>query len=141
MSDRVQVREAGPLLAVLVAALPGWKRSTLKDRLKAGAIAVNGETVTRHDHALKPGDGVEIGARGQLRVTRSALQLSVLYSDEHLIAIDKPSGLLSVSTNKESKRTALAMVRDTLGRRARLWLSAPLAVKNTAYGGCVSARA
>jgi len=43
MSDRVIVTEPGSLLAVLVEHLPGWKRNTLKDRLKAGRIEVNGQ--------------------------------------------------------------------------------------------------
>ena len=121
MSDRVQVTEPGPLLAVLIERLPGWKRNTLKDRLKAGRIEVNGQAVTRHDHALRPGDLVEIQAKGTERSPRRGARLVVLHTDEHLVAVDKPCGLLSVSTEREKQRTALAMVRDALGHRERLW--------------------
>ena len=47
-----------------------------------------------------------------------------LSPDEHLIAVDKPAGLLSVSTERQRERTALALMRDALsrpGRQARLW--------------------
>ncbi len=121
MSDRVQVTEPGPLLAVLLDRLPGWKRTRLNDRLKAGRIEVNGLPVTRHDHALQPGDLVEIRPKGGGRASRRAAPLVMLHTDDHLVAIDKPSGLLSVSTEHEKQRTALAMVREALGRRERLW--------------------
>ena len=121
MSDRVQIKESGPLLAVLVERFPEWRRITLKNRLKAGLIEVNGQATTRHDHALVPGDLIEIWAKGTERSRRGRGQLVMLHTDEHLIAIHKPRGLLSVSTEREKQRTALAMVRDGLGRRARLW--------------------
>ena len=44
--------------------------------------------------------------------------------DNANIAIDKPAGLLSVSTERQRERTALALVRTSLsrpGRRAQLW--------------------
>jgi 23S rRNA pseudouridine1911/1915/1917 synthase len=121
MSDRLQVTAPGPLLAVLLDRLSGWKRNTLKGRLKAGRIEVNGQPVTRHDHALQPGDLVEIHAKDKARSSHRKVPLVMLHSDEHLVAIDKPSGLLSVSTDHEKHRTALAMVRDSLGHRERLW--------------------
>jgi 23S rRNA pseudouridine1911/1915/1917 synthase len=121
MSDRVTVTEPGSLLAVLVERLPGWKRNTLKDRLKAGRVEVNGQSITRHDHALRAGDLVEIRAKGTERSPRGGVQLATLHTDDCLVAIDKPSGLLSVSTDQEKRRTALAMVREALGRRERLW--------------------
>jgi len=121
MSDRVHVSEPGTLLSVLCEHLSGWKRSTLKDRLKAGAIAVNGDPVTRHDHPLVPGDLVEIRPKEPRPSGARHPKFVTLYTDEHLVAIDKPCGLLSVATELEKHQTALALVRDSLGHRERLW--------------------
>lgn len=117
----------GPLLQFLLGALPGWKRATVKERLRRGAVRVNGVAVTRHDHALKAGDIVEVlpgrmapGGEGR----RARIRL--LYDDRDLVAIDKPAGLLSVATEREHERTAMHLTRLLLQERGarrsqRLW--------------------
>ncbi len=46
---------------------------------------------------------------------------TTLFIDDDLVAIDKPAGLLSVSSAREREKTALALVRASLGKNARLW--------------------
>ena len=125
MGERLTVDEPAPLFEFLVRRLDGWHRNTLRERLREGCVRVNGETVTQRDHPLRGGDSVEVVARdeGAPRSPRPR-GLDVLYVDEDLIAIDKPVGLLSVSTARQRERTALALVRSSLsrpGRPARLW--------------------
>jgi 23S rRNA pseudouridine1911/1915/1917 synthase len=53
-----------------------------------------------------------------------AAGIVILHADEDLVAIDKPAGLLSVSTDRQTERTALALVRASLarpGRVVQLW--------------------
>ncbi len=125
MSERLDVAADGPLLVFLRERLDGWRVKTLKARLRQGCIQVNGLCVTRHDHALRAGDRVEVGDSSAAdRPIRARTPFPVLFADADLIAIDKPTGLLSVSTDHERERTALARVRDSLstsGRRERLW--------------------
>lgn len=125
MSERLQVDEPAPLLAYLLAHLDGWRRNTLKERLRAGCIVVNDRPVHRHDHQLQRGDRVEVRAAADgVEPRRSPVGLEPIYLDDDLVAIDKPSGLLSVATDQQKTRTALTMVRDTLsrpGRPASLW--------------------
>ena len=125
MSERLDVAEPAGLFEFLASRLTGWNRNTLRERLRAGCVRVNGETVTRSKHALLAGDEVEVLGREQGQASRSSARgLDPLYEDEQLIAIDKPAGLLSVSTDRQRERTALAMLRDSLsrpGRPARLW--------------------
>lgn len=107
----------------LTAQLQGWSRSTIKQRLKNGCVSVNGEQVTRHDHGLLVGDRVtvEASARG---VSGLRPQLEILYEDRHLIAINKPAGLLSVGSPKNNDPHALGILRDQLSRRKKpikLW--------------------
>jgi len=123
MSDRLRVSEATSLLAFLNAQLKDWTRNKIKQRLKAGCVLVNCQSVTQFDHELKAGDDVEVRAAQKTR-QRGTSQLEILYSDRDLIAINKPAGLLSVATVDENKNHALAMLRNQLSRPKRpvnLW--------------------
>ena len=119
MSDRLTVRASTTLIPFLTTKLQGWSRSTIKQRLKNGCVRVNGEQVTRHDHDLLVGDQVvvEASARG---ASNARPQFGILYKDRDLIAINKPAGLLSVSSRKDKEPHALGMLRDQLSRRNKL---------------------
>ncbi|MCC6784866.1 MAG: RluA family pseudouridine synthase [Planctomycetes bacterium] len=125
MTERFAAAAAQPLLAFLAERLPGWKKNTLRERLESGCVRVNGEVIVRANHALAPGDVVELAARASAPTTPVAPRgATLLHGDEELVAIDKPAGLLSVSTERERERTALAMLRHSLsrpGREATLW--------------------
>jgi len=123
MSDRLTVKVNTTLIPFLITQLQGWSRSTIKQRLKSGCVSVNGEQVTRHDHALLAGDRViiEASVRGASSVRP---QLGILYEDRDLIAINKPAGLLSVGSPKDKEPHALGILRDQLSRRnksIKLW--------------------
>lgn len=119
MSDSLKVTDDAALLAFLQAGLPGWSRGKLKDRLRLGCIQVNGSTTTAYDHPLLPGDVVIVLSKDRAVAPRTVNPLlTTLYADDDLIVIDKPAGLLSVSTDRETERTALAWVRESVaGRR------------------------
>ncbi|MHC5065944.1 MAG: pseudouridine synthase [Planctomycetota bacterium] len=125
MSERLQVDEPATLLAYLLSRLQGWNRNTIKNRLRLGCIVVNEEAVHRHDHPLQTGDQIEIRAQAAgTGPNRPRSRLTPIYQDDHLVAINKPAGLLSVSTDEKEKRTALALLRESLsrpGRPAGLW--------------------
>ncbi|MEO6594870.1 MAG: RluA family pseudouridine synthase, partial [Planctomycetota bacterium] len=130
MTDRLVVPEAGPLLDLLAKHLAEgsknqWSKNTLRQRLRLGCIDVNGSPASRHDQLLQPGDIVEIAAKAGGRAQdRGAATLPVLFSDDDLLAIDKPPGLLSVSTDHERERTALAIAQKAAGRPGKtvdLW--------------------
>lgn len=125
------VTEPGKLFDFLAGQLEGWNRNTVRQRLKAGCVAVNGETVVQSTHLLSAGDQVVVvpldsGRRPAQRGGASGPRR--LYEDDQLIAIDKPSGLLSVSTDRgrgtDQERTALTMMAGALsrpGKRVKLW--------------------
>lgn len=123
MAERLIVAETARLLEFLRKALPSWKRATLEQRIRAGCVRVNGTTMRRND-VLAPDDLVQIVDRGEGERDAPPAGIRVLHEDADLIAIDKPAGLLSVSTDGENQRTALALVRELLsrpGRPASLW--------------------
>ena len=123
MSDRLRVSKATGLLTFLNTQLKGWARNKIKQRLKAGCVFVNCQSITQHDHELKAGDEVEVRAAVKnMQVGNSPLE--ILYSDRDLIAINKPAGLLSVASADENKYHALAILRNQLSRPKRpvkLW--------------------
>ena len=123
MSDRLRASKATGLLTFLNTQLKGWTRNKIKQRLKAGCVFVNCQSITQYDHELKAGDDVEVRAAKKTR-QRGTSQLEILYSDRDLIAINKPAGLLSVATVDENKHHALAILRNQLSRPKRpvkLW--------------------
>ena len=54
----------------LLVALAPMNRTRVKQVLRSGRVSVNGDSVTRHDHPLRPGDKVS--------VARDAPRLSIL---------------------------------------------------------------
>lgn len=123
MSEKLHVGEAAVLLEFLGHRLQSWARSTLKQRLQSGCISVNGFTVTQFNHPLNVGDIVEVSASAK-PANAAPSQLDILYADRDLIAINKPAGLLSVGTEKETQMHALATLRKQLSRRTqaiKLW--------------------
>jgi 23S rRNA pseudouridine1911/1915/1917 synthase len=125
MSERLAVAEPARLFDFLASRLADWKRNTLRQRLREGCVLVNGQAVTRGDQELQAGDEIEVVALGEGRSRPSRTQgLPILFEDEHLIALDKPAGLLSVSTEHQRERTALALARDAIsrpGHAEKLW--------------------
>lgn len=125
MADaRFLAPEAGRLLDALARALPGWKKNTLRERLSAGCVSVNGNPVKRADHALAAGDQVVVLAPGARPEELVSSRFGTLHLDAELVAIDKPEGLLSVASERENARSALFLVRAALagpGRTGDLW--------------------
>jgi 23S rRNA pseudouridine1911/1915/1917 synthase len=125
MSERFHVDAPSSLSAFLRGRLSGWHARTIRQCLRLGRVHVDGAVVTRGDHALRPGSLVEVAGRAAVEPRLRAPGVPpVLHADEDLIAIDKPAGLLSVSTEHERRRTALALLKAALshpGRPARLW--------------------
>lgn len=122
MPDKLVVEEDSRLLEYLLANLQGWSRRNVKLRLQKGCVCVNGKCTTKHDYGLVAGDKIEISAQPR-RVTAPS-QLEVLFADRDLIAINKPAGLLSVATAKETEEHAMALLRQQLSRGTKkiaLW--------------------
>jgi 23S rRNA pseudouridine1911/1915/1917 synthase len=123
MSEKLHVQEPTGLLIFLTTQLENWARSKVKQRLQSGCVSVNGVATTQHDFALQVGDFIEVNA--SVKENNSApKQLDILYSDRSIIAINKPAGLLSVATAKETQQHALAMLRRQLSHRSKdvkLW--------------------
>jgi 23S rRNA pseudouridine1911/1915/1917 synthase len=102
------------LLTWLLGALAPMNRTRVKQLLRSGRVTVNGTSVTRHDHPLRPGDAVSISRDAPVAALAG---LAIVYEDAHLIVIDKPAGLLAVATETEKAATAFVLLSDHLAAR------------------------
>ena len=77
-------------------AFPDYSRSRLTTWLKEGKISVNGQTCVPQRTPVEGGEVVELLVEPE-RQTEAApenIPLNVVYSDEHIIVINKPAGLV-----------------------------------------------
>jgi 23S rRNA pseudouridine1911/1915/1917 synthase len=103
------------LLEWLLAALAPMNRTRVKQLLRSGRVAVNGASVTRHDHPLRPGDTVTVAREAPAPAAPAGI--AIVHEDAHLIAIDKPPGLLTVATEREKTDTAFVLLSEHLAAR------------------------
>ena len=88
------VTEDTTLLPFLLATIKGKSRNNVKSLLARKLVAIDGKPESRFDTPLKAGQTVTI-----LSVSAPYLEglpFQLIYEDEHIIAVNKPAGLLSV---------------------------------------------
>ncbi len=105
---RINVKKPASLMELLQEKLDTATKSRLKKMLAHGGIRVDGGVATHPDTLLKPGQYVEvlhIGPEG--RITPP---FPILFEDRWLIAINKPEGMLSISTETAFDHTAYRKV-------------------------------
>jgi 23S rRNA pseudouridine1911/1915/1917 synthase len=98
----------------LQALYPGTSRRGLKRWLAACRVRVNGAVVRRGDLVVGPNDLVELAAAPARACPRP---LSLVHEDAEILVVDKPSGLLSIATERERTRTAYRLLRDWVAAR------------------------
>ncbi|MBR1699055.1 MAG: RluA family pseudouridine synthase [Bacteroidales bacterium] len=110
--NRYKIAHDGALLACLFEMLPQQSRTSVKNMLSKGQVSLNGQSVTAFDHPVRKGDILQILPKGVsiARATRSDAReevekagVKILFEDEHYLVVDKPSGMLSVSTANGSQ--------------------------------------
>jgi 23S rRNA pseudouridine1911/1915/1917 synthase len=102
-----KVSEESNLFAFLSKVMHEKSRTTLKSILKNQLIAVNGIGQTNVHFLLKPGDVVSYGQRAQKAIDLP-FNIDIVYEDQVLIVVNKPEGLLTISSEKEKKKTMYA---------------------------------
>lgn len=109
------------LLMAYLGSVLEQKRTTIKNLLKYGAVAVNGKTVRQFDHQLRPGDELIITPLKAVAAGRQleAARIHVVYEDDDLIVVDKPTGLLTVASENNKTDTLFYRLNDYLQQRDR----------------------
>ena len=109
--QKYTVTHDGFLLEYLFEILPAQSRTSVKNMLSKGQVNVNGSMTTAFDQPLRKGDTIQILRKGIsiARATRSDAReqvlkagVGILFEDNDYIVVDKPSGMLTVSTARGS---------------------------------------
>lgn len=115
------VEKDGELLDYLYSKLDMPKKR-IKQYLTHGAIFVNNNRTTKYNYKLVPGMNIVIDTDNKNKKT---LPFDILFEDDHIIVVNKPSGLLTIATNKEKDKTLYHIVREYLvskDRNARIFI-------------------
>lgn len=109
---RFQIKNEDRLLSFLYNQIKVIPRGKIKSMLEHRQVLVNGVAVTRYDYLLSKEDIVKIVKTAVKGNRIISLPFDILYEDNEFIVVDKPSGLLSVASDKENRRTAYRYVSD-----------------------------
>ncbi len=118
-----QVYKETTLMEFLMFKMPNTPRKTIKSLLTHHQVSVGGVPVSQYNYPLVPEDVVIVSKNRIAKHERK--DLPILYEDEDIIVINKPSGLLSVATDREKGKTAYRLVSDyvaSLSPKARIYV-------------------
>ena len=104
------VKSEGELLNYLFDNLDMPKKR-IKQYLTHGSIFVNNNKTTKYNFKLVPGMSIVIDTNNK---NKKELPFDVLFEDEHIIVVNKPSGLLTIANEKEKDKTLFHIVREYL---------------------------
>ena len=107
---KLVVKKEGELLDYLYKNIDMPKKR-IKQYLTHGAIYVNNNKTTNFNYKLVPGMNIVIDTDSKNKKT---LPFEVLFEDDHIIVVNKPSGLLTIATAKEKEKTLYHIVREYL---------------------------
>ncbi len=110
-SSSYTIETKDTLLASLLANFPSKKRKLMKAVLRDRQVSVDGEVTTQFDHALIPGQLIEV-LWDKIVQNKHPRELNIVYIDDDLIIINKPSGLLTIATKKGEQNTAYSMLSN-----------------------------
>lgn len=88
--------------------IDGKSKNNIKSLLKNEVVFVNGKIVTKYNYVLCDGDVVEISKK------KANNNINIIYEDNDIIVIDKPSKILTISNKNEKVNTLYRMVSDYL---------------------------
>jgi len=109
------VKEEAVLLPFLLSCHSNKSRNYVKGILKRGQVTVDGAVCTDYSRRLNPGQ--RVGVLLNKTPVADKMSIPVIYEDDDIIVIDKPAGMLSISTDTERENTAYHIVNDYMKNR------------------------
>lgn len=107
---KITVKENGELLDYLYKNLDMSKKK-IKSYLTHGCIYINNTKTTKYNYQLLKGMIINIDTKSK---TTGKLFFDILYEDDYIIVVNKPSGLLTIATVKEKEKTLYHFVSEYL---------------------------
>lgn len=108
--EKYIVKENEILIEFLKKMFSNLSKNSVKSLLHNEKVFVNGNMTTKYNYELNIGDVVEIREK-------VAKNIDIIYEDKNIIVINKPSGLLTVATEKEKNKTAYHLVMEYLKKK------------------------
>ena len=108
--EKYIVKENEILIDFLKKTFSNLSKNSVKSLLHNEKVFVNGNMTTKYNYELNAGDIVEIREK-------VAKNIDIIYEDKDIIVINKPSGLLTVATEKEKNKTAYHLVMEYLKKK------------------------
>jgi len=112
---KARVQEPESLLEFVLEMLSSASRTTARNMIKQGRILVDGSVVHLPDTPLRPRQTVVINPADKAQARKPTVQapsFPIVFEDDHIIAVRKPAGLLTIGTDKERTRTLYRKVSD-----------------------------
>lgn len=119
-----KVSKKEPLLEFLLRKV-NQSRNNVKRLLSNHQVLVNGVVTSQFDTMLNNEDVVQISKYKVEIKVKPTLDLQVIYEDDDFIAINKPSGLLSVANDKEKTETAYSKITQymrSIDKKSRIYV-------------------
>lgn len=91
--------------------LSGLSKNSIKSLMHDKKIFVNGKNNISYDYNLKKDDLIEIK---ETMITYNNIKIDIIYEDNDIIVINKPSKLLSIASSNEKELTAYHIVMNYL---------------------------
>ncbi len=107
---KLKVKEDSELLEYLYNNLDMPKKK-IKQYLTHGSIYVNNVKTTKYNYKLVTGMNIVIDTNNK---NKKELPFEIVFEDNEIIVVNKPSGLLTIATNKEKEKTLYHIVSDYL---------------------------
>ncbi len=115
------------LFEFLLTTLTKESRNNVKAIMSKKCVAVNGLVCSQYNYKLYRGDVVMVSQKPIIGLEKMKKQkedvkvhLEIIYEDDNFIAINKPSGLLSVESDKEKVDTAYKQVLEYLQKKDKM---------------------
>ena len=85
---------------------PDLSRSKIQNYIKSGAVKINGQD-KKPSYILKEGDKIEfeVAVDEDLTIKPQNIPLDIVYEDENMLVVNKPSGMLTHPTTIERENT------------------------------------
>lgn len=120
---RITVTADGLLIDLLREKFPEASQTTIRKMLRHDRVTLDGTAMHRADSPIRTGQVIDV-ASGRETTVRPPCE--ILYRDDHILAVDKPPGILSMGRGQPGEDTLYrrlqAFVHETSGGRDRVFI-------------------
>lgn len=109
------VKESVELYSYLRNNLTNMSKNNIKSLLKNGNVYVNNRVITKYNYLLQENDIITIGKNYKMK----NIDLKIIYEDDDIIVVDKPTKLLTISNDNEKEETLYRRISDYLKKQEK----------------------